>query len=176
MKPSRGHSYTELCADARSRPVRLSLEIRDEEVEATPSRVHRQSGSRSNVSGKRILLVEDGPFVAFAVAMSLTDAGCIVIGPAGTVAEAKRLIGEALIDGALLDANLAGEPVDEVAAILNRRNVPLAIVTGCARQDLPAALRGAPILAKPFTEKDLIATVIRLFADTAVGPRSPEAG
>jgi DNA-binding response OmpR family regulator len=134
----------------------------------------RQGGNRGGefgVSGKRILLVEDGPLVAFAVTMSLADAGWIVIGPAGTVAEAKRLIGEAQIDGALLDANLAGEAVDEVAAILHRRNVPLAFVTGCAREDLPAALRGAPMLRKPFTEKDLIATVSRLFADASVRPR-----
>jgi hypothetical protein len=47
-----------------------------------------------SVSGKRILVVEHRSLVAFAVATSLADAGCIVIGPAGTVAEAKRLIGE----------------------------------------------------------------------------------
>jgi DNA-binding response OmpR family regulator len=117
------------------------------------------------VSGKRILVVEDGPLVAFALAASLVDAGCIVIGPAGTVAEAKRLIEEAQFDGALLDANLTGEAVDEVAAILNRRNVPFAFVTGGTREDLPAAFSGAPMLAKPFTEKDLIATVGRLFGD-----------
>jgi CheY-like chemotaxis protein len=127
-----------------------------------------------SVSSKRILVVEDGPLVAFAVATSLADAGCIVIGPAGTVAEAKRLIGEAQIDGALLDAKLAGDAVDEVAAILNQRNVPFAFVTGCAREDLPAAFRAAPMLVKPFGEKDLIATVSRLFVDATVGPRLPE--
>jgi CheY-like chemotaxis protein len=117
------------------------------------------------MSGKRILVVEDGPLVAFALAATLADAGCIVIGPAGTVAEAKRFIEEAQFDGALLDANLTGEAVDEVAAMLNRRNVPFAFVTGGAREDLPAAFSDAPMLAKPFAEKDLIATVARLFGD-----------
>jgi CheY-like chemotaxis protein len=121
----------------------------------------RQGGF--GVSSKRILVVEDGPLVAFALAMSLADAGCIVIGPAGTVAQAKRLIGEAQIDGALLDSKLADDSVDEVAAILNQRNVPFAFVTGGQRDDLPAPFRGAAMLAKPFTEKDLITTVWRLF-------------
>jgi CheY-like chemotaxis protein len=138
------------------------------------ARPTRLSGRGLSMSSKRILVVEDGPLVAFAVATSLADAGCIVIGPAESVAEAKRLIGEAQIDGALLDAKLAGDAVDEVAAILNQRNVPFAFVTGCAREDLPAAFRGAPMLVKPFREKDLIATVSRLFADATVGPRLPE--
>jgi DNA-binding response OmpR family regulator len=128
------------------------------------------------VSSKRILVVEDRALIAFAVATSLTDAGCIVIGPAGTVAEAKRLIGEAQIDGALLDAKLAGDAVDEVAAILNRRKVPFAFVTGCGREELPAAFRSVLMLGKPFREKDLIATVDRLFVDATVGPRLPEGG
>jgi CheY-like chemotaxis protein len=126
-------------------------------------------------SSKRILVVEDRALVAFVVATSLTDAGWIVIGPAATVVEAKRLIGEAQIDGALLDAKLADDAVDEVAAILNQRNVPFAFVTGCAREDLPAAFRGALMLVKPFGEKDLIATVSRLFVDATVGPRVPKA-
>jgi CheY-like chemotaxis protein len=128
------------------------------------------------VSSKGILVVEDGPLVACAMATILADAGWIVIGPAGTVVEAKRLIEEAQVDGALLDANLPGEAVDEIAAILTQRNVPFAFVTGCAREDLPAAFRGAPMLAKPFREKDLITTVSRLFIDATVGPRLPEAG
>jgi CheY-like chemotaxis protein len=116
------------------------------------------------VSGKRILVVEDGPLVAFALAMSLADAGCIVIGPAGTVAEAKRLIDEAPFDGALLDVELTGESVDEVAAMLAGMNAPFAFVTGSAQEDLPAAFRDAPILAKPFSEENLLRTVAQLFA------------
>jgi CheY-like chemotaxis protein len=130
------------------------------------------------VSSKGILVVEDGDLVACAMAASLTDAGWIVIGPAATVAEAKQLIEEARFDGALLDANLPGEAVDEVAAILARRSVPFAFVTGCAREDLPAGFRSAPVLAKPFREKDLIATVIQLLgpaADEVVGRRLREA-
>jgi DNA-binding response OmpR family regulator len=122
-----------------------------------------------------MLLVEDRALVASAIAAILADAGWTVIGPAGTVAGAKRLIEEARFDVALLDAKLGGDAIDEVAAALTRRNVPFAFVTGCAPEELPAAFQSTPILVKPFSEKDLMATVNRLFVDAAVGPRSREA-
>jgi DNA-binding response OmpR family regulator len=127
------------------------------------------------VSSKGILVVEDRALIASTIAAILADAGWMVIGPAGTVAEAKRLIGEARFDVALLDAKLGGDAIDDIAAALTRQNVPFAFVTACAPEELPAAFRDAPILEKPFREKDLIATVSRLFVDAAVGPRSPEA-
>jgi CheY-like chemotaxis protein len=136
---------------ALSRSVRLPFEAKDEEQ------------GHTGVSGKRILVVEDDPFVAFALAMSLGDAGCIVIGPVGTVAEAKQLIEEAKFDGVLLDVELTGESAGEVAAMLARRKMPFAFVTGSTRDDLPSAFRDAPILEKPFTEDDLLTTVGRLF-------------
>ena len=37
----------------------------------------------------------------------------------------------------LLEANLRGEPVDDVAAALTRRNIPFVFVTGYGRQALP---------------------------------------
>jgi CheY-like chemotaxis protein len=115
------------------------------------------------VSGKRILVVENDVLVAFALAVSLIDAGCIVIGPVGTVAEAVQMIEEAQFDGVLLDVRLPGGSGDEVAAMLAGRNMPFAFVTGLTRADLPAPFRDVPMLAKPFSEDDLLTTVGRLF-------------
>jgi hypothetical protein len=72
--------------------------------------------------------------VAFALATTLTDAGCI--------------IEEMQFDGALLNANLTGEAVDEVAVMLTGRSVPFAFVTGGRREDLPVAFRDTPILSR----------------------------
>jgi CheY-like chemotaxis protein len=135
-------------------------------VRKTVRRVEAKATARQGlmgVSGKRILVVEDDALVAFALAVSLIDAGCTVIGPVGTVAEAMQLIEEAQFDGVLLDVELASESVDEVAAMLAGRNKPFAFVTGLTREDLPAAFRDAPILAKPCTEDDLLTTVAGLF-------------
>jgi hypothetical protein len=55
-----------------------------------------------------------------------------------------QMIEEAQFDGVLLDVELQGESVDEVAAMLAGRNKPFAFVTGLTREDRPAAFRDAP--------------------------------
>ena len=63
------------------------------------------------------------------------------------------------VHGALLDAHLAGEPVGRVADALKARSIPFAFVSGYGREQLPPAHRGAPLVKKPFTGKDLLAAV-----------------
>jgi CheY-like chemotaxis protein len=113
----------------------------------------------AGLRGTRVLVVEDEPLVAMEIVSRLAEAGCEVIGPAGTVEKARSLIEASELDGALIDANLAGNPVDEIAAALTRRDVPFAFVTGYGREALPAGFRDAAMIAKPFTEKELIATI-----------------
>jgi DNA-binding response OmpR family regulator len=93
--------------------------------------------------------------------------GCLVTGPAGTTAEVMGLLGNTQIDGALLDAKLSGAAVDDVASMLIRRNVSFALLTAYAGERVPPTCRGAPMLAKPFTEEELLATVRRLVAKPA---------
>jgi PAS domain S-box-containing protein len=109
--------------------------------------------------GKRILLIEDEPLVAMDVESTLTAAGCKVVGSAATLERAKQLIEEADCDAALVDVNLAGQPVDELATSLTRKNRPFAFVTGYGREALPAGFRGAVVLSKPFGADQLLATV-----------------
>jgi CheY-like chemotaxis protein len=109
--------------------------------------------------GKRILLIEDEPLVAMDVESTLTAAGCKVVGQAATLERAKQLIEEADCDAALVDVNLAGEPVDELATLLTRKNRPFAFMTGYGREALPAGFRGAVVLSKPFGADQLLATV-----------------
>jgi PAS domain S-box-containing protein len=114
---------------------------------------------RRTLHGKRILLVEDEPLVAMDVESTLTAAGCKVVGPAATLERAQQLIEEADCDAALVDVNLAGQPVDELATLLTRKNRPFAFVTGYGREALPAGFRGAVVLSKPFGADQLLATV-----------------
>ena len=109
--------------------------------------------------GKRILLIEDEPLVAMDVESTLTAAGCKVVGQAATLERAKQLIEEADCDAALVDVNLAGQPVDELATLLTRKNRPFAFMTGYGREALPAGFRGAVVLSKPFGADQLLATV-----------------
>jgi PAS domain S-box-containing protein len=123
--------------------------------------------------GKRIVVVEDEPLVSMEIEGCLETAGCVVVGPVGRLAKAKALIAEADYDAALLDANLAGERVDELAAMLAMRNVPFAFVTGYGRDALPAHFRESIVLGKPFSHDRLLAVVERLIdrdVDVAEAP------
>src|SRR5215831_6049262 len=111
------------------------------------------------LQGKRILLIEDEPLVAMDVESTLTAAGCKVVGPAATLERAKLLIEESNCDAVLLDVNLVGQPVEELATLLTRNNCPFAFVTGYGREALPSGFRGAVVLGKPFGADQLLATV-----------------
>ncbi|MFO1143984.1 MAG: PAS domain S-box protein [Amaricoccus sp.] len=112
--------------------------------------------------GRRILVVEDEPLIAMDIEEKLLSLGCTVIGPAPNPATARRLIAETAPDAALLDANLSGQRVDELALELRRRAIPFAFATGFGRESLPPEFGDAPILAKPFDGEQLVAMVRRL--------------
>ena len=118
-----------------------------------------QPDNRRTLHGKRILVIEDEPLVAMDVESTLATAGCKVVGPAATLERAKLLIEESDCDAVLLDVNLAGQPVDELATLLTRKNRPFAFVTGYGREALPSGFRGAVVLGKPFGADQLLATV-----------------
>jgi PAS domain S-box-containing protein len=110
--------------------------------------------------GKRVLIVEDEPLLSMDMEASLAEAGCEVSGQAGTLAKAKQLIADTDCDAALLDANLAGQSVDELAVALTQRNIPFAFVTGYGREALPEGFREAAMLGKPFS-KDQLRSVVQ---------------
>ena len=87
-------------------------------------------------------MVEDEPLIAMDIEERLLAAGGDVIGPAATRRPRARLIAEAAPDAALLDANLAGSRVDDLAVELRRRRIPFAFATGFGRESLPRDVRG----------------------------------
>src|SRR5215467_1551178 len=138
--------------------ARPSMDAAASKIATGPSLL-AQPDNRRTLQGKRILVIEDEPLVAMDVESSLTAAGCEVIGPAATLERAKLLIEESNCDAVLLDVNLVGQPVDELATLLTRKNRPFAFVTGYGRDALPSGFRGAVVLGKPFGADQLLATV-----------------
>jgi DNA-binding NarL/FixJ family response regulator len=106
-----------------------------------------------------ILVVEDEFLVAMELEAFLEDAGWKVVGPAGSLAGAIKLAQSADCDGAVLDVNLGGERVDEVASILAERGIPFVFVTGYGRDNLPAAHRENVLIAKPVNGQTLVQAV-----------------
>jgi len=133
---------------------------------ATIAEVVRASDHRpETLAGKRFLVIEDEPLVALEIEGLIEEFGASVVGQTRTAEQALSTInGETVIDGALLDGNLHGQPVDEIAAALTRRNIPFVFVTGYGRETLPRAFQNAPLLTKPFTEAQLLAAARQLVA------------
>ena len=74
---------------------------------------------------------------------------------------------EDLDDLRLLDANLHGRSVNDIAAALTRRAIPFVFVTGYGRDTLPAMFSGTPVLEKPFFSEQLLELVGRLVTSGA---------
>jgi PAS domain S-box-containing protein len=121
----------------------------------------RELGHR-NLVAKRVLIVEDEPLIAMDIEGTLSAHGLSVVGPAGTLEGALKLVEQGGFDAALIDANLDGEPVDGLAAELADRGIAFAFVTGYGRDTLPSKFIGTPVLKKPFFSEQLLELVDRL--------------
>jgi DNA-binding response OmpR family regulator len=109
-----------------------------------------------------ILVLEDEPLVAVDIAATIADAGWQVVGPAGSVPRALRLIEERGCHAAVLDANLGGTSAAPVADTLKALGIPFIVLSGYNAEQLPAALSRAPFLTKPSDPEELVATVRNL--------------
>ncbi len=114
-----------------------------------------------DLAGKRVLVVEDELLVAMLVEDMLADAGCVVVGPFPTVAEAVAAARTETVDVALLDVNVAGEQVFPVAHELEKRGVPFLFVTGYGQAALPRDRPDWEAHAKPFQAAQLTASLRR---------------
>ena len=88
--------------------------------------------------------------VALLVEELLLCAGCEVVGPAATVAEALKLVASERLDGAVLDINLGGDRVYPVADALRARGVPFLFVSGYGPSGVAAPYAGVATIQKPF--------------------------
>ncbi len=111
------------------------------------------------VATRPILVVEDEFLIALDIVAALENAGLEVIGPASTVGDALAAIEREPLRGALLDAHLGGESAGQIADLLAARGLPFAFVSGYGPESLPPAHRAAPLVRKPFTDKDLLDAV-----------------
>jgi CheY-like chemotaxis protein len=84
------------------------------------------------MSRPRILLVEDEAMVALMMEDMLEDLGCDVAASFGEVGPALAWLSESgeVIDGAVLDVNLAGQTVFPVADMLLAKGTPFVFLTG----------------------------------------------
>jgi CheY-like chemotaxis protein len=112
--------------------------------------------SQSALHGTNVFVVEDESLVLFNLEDILTELGCIVVGPAMRLEQARQLVETATeVDVAILDVNLGGQPVFAVAEALRARGVKIIFATGYGREGLPEEWRAFPVLLKPYTAEDV---------------------
>ena len=118
----------------------------------------------TDLTGLRILVVEDEYLVAMLIADALREWKCEIIGPVSTINLAMAAIQRHTLDGALLDSNLNGRVITPVAEELSARAVPFIMVTGYASSAVDVeVVRTAPRILKPFADKQLANTMIDVF-------------
>ena len=128
-------------------PARREDKIREEVVELPDP---------SEVQGQRILVVEDNALLAMEMSHNLEDMGYEVIGPASTLEQGVDLARQAqIINGAVLDINLAGRMSFPIAEILKDKNIPYVFCTGYETPDFPLSLQGSEVIQKPINEVEL---------------------
>src|SRR4029078_218568 len=90
------------------------------------------------LAGLRILIVEDEAMIALLIQDVLEEIGSVIVGPASRIPAALDLIAAEAVDLAVLDLNLAGQPVYPVAEVLADRGTPFVCITryGDARRHL----------------------------------------
>jgi DNA-binding response OmpR family regulator len=104
--------------------------------------------------GRKVLVVEDNALIAWELEATLQEAGCVVVGPCGTLAEAFGAC-ETDLDAALLDLNVGGEFTMSLANRLSSAGVPIVFVTGYG-DDMLATYRETPIITKPYRRSEVL--------------------
>ena len=105
----------------------------------------------------RILIVEDEPIVALNYASILEEAGYDVLGPVGNIKKGIEIVDGERIDGAVLDIDLRGVPVDPIIMALQKNGVPYIFVS--AFPALVGPYKNVVFLEKPCTAAELIKAV-----------------
>ncbi len=120
-----------------------------------------------DLTGRRILVVEDETLIAVAIEEVLQGLGCVVVGPVGKLDAALRLARDEALDAAVLDVTIRGGFVYAVADQLLARGVPFVLASGYGGWALPESLQSRPRLTKPFTAQALKEQVRALVAGAA---------
>lgn len=111
--------------------------------------------SEGDLTGLRILVVEDEAAISLLLEDMLLDFGCEVIGPAARLSAALDAVAREQVDLAILDVNVAGEPIYPVAEALAERSIPFVFSTGYGSAGIRDSFRDRPVLQKPFAQHDL---------------------
>ncbi|MEH6685228.1 MAG: response regulator [Qipengyuania sp.] len=106
------------------------------------------------LTGKRILVVEDEPIIAFSLEDMLLEDGADVVA-VGSLEEGLDQVEAAAFDFAILDINLHGKKSYPIAFELVRKGVRFVFASGYGDAEHPAELADVTTLTKPYVLDDI---------------------
>lgn len=123
-----------------------------------PDGVHR-----TDITGLKVLVLEDDPLFAMVLEGMLQDLGCTVLGPFSELDDAAAAMRDSpgLVDLAILDINIHGEMSYGLAARLAELDIPFFFCTGYEKARIDPRWRNWPNIGKFFTETGLAAMLDR---------------
>lgn len=125
----------------------------------------------STLPGKRVLIVEDNPALAYDIDDTLREYGAEVVGPALDLATGMQLARENDLDAAILDIDLGSEFVWPLARELKGHRVPFVFVSAECGDELPEDFRNVVCLDKPTPALKILETVGDALARSALDRR-----
>ena len=118
-----------------------------------------------DLTGVRILVVEDEAPIALQLEDVLSELGAIVVGPASRLNQALKLLEDEPVDAAVLDLNIAGDLVYPVADALEAKGLPYVFATGYGISGLAEPYRNRVVVQKPFSRRQLLWAVQKILQE-----------
>lgn len=142
-------------------PLRYQASILETDA---PQEVAASEGSldmtgEADLTGRRILVVEDDYYLAADLARALRGTGAEVLGPCPSEQAAMDEIEDGGPDAAVLDLNLGIGISFTLAEALSMRNIPLVFTTGYDTGAIPDRFTTVPCLQKPLKLREVIGAI-----------------
>jgi CheY-like chemotaxis protein len=131
-----------------------------------------KESAAADLTGRRILLIEDSPVVGPFTADLLDELGCEAVGPAPNMAAARELIVGGGYDAALVDIHIRGERVFPLCDLLEAKGVPFVLTSGYADWQIPDKWDARPRLQKPYTLDQVREALGGVLSDSAAVPHN----
>lgn len=126
---------------------------------------------QGDLTGRKVLVVEDDYFQALTLKEALTEHGAEVIGPFSAPETGLLYCGRGLVDAAILDVKVSGGHSFLVADKLTQNRIPFIFVTGYERNVIPHRFWRVPHYLKPFVGQDAPAALALAMALARVTKR-----
>ena len=115
-----------------------------------------------NLTGRRILIVEDDYLLAWDTGDALCKAGAEIVGPVANEDDALAAIRRGNLHAAVTDINLGCGPSFETARALQSADIPFVFLTGYDQLSIPEEFHAVPRLTKPIDAKQIARELTRV--------------